>query len=554
LAIQQKLADANPADTQFQSDLADSHNCIGVVLTRMGKLEEALEPYRKALDIREKLADANPATQFQSDLAESYTNIGDVLGRMGKWKEALAPLRTASAIYQKLADANPAVTASQRLLGASHMGIGNVLLETGKLEEALASFRKDLAIREKLVEANLANTAFQDMLAAKYTNIGYVLVRMGKSEEALKYLEETLQRMNAKHGPDHPLTLVALDGVAQGYLTVAALQAWLGQEQEWAATCERGLSLARDTKSVAVAERVARVCSLRPSNDKRHRAALLLAQRGMELGKGNRFFLPYFHMGLGMAEYRSGHFDKADAALLAAMESGKDNPHVAGTSAFYLALSLFRQGKLVVECPTVPEYRAVLGGIQSNLGRMFLEVSKEPETALMWCEKAVATQEEALRRGSTLGRGQSGLQEAHKVRADALSALHRHAAALKDYDKMVELARESERHFARSIRAAGLVRAGQVAAAIEEAEELAKNGDSLVLYQAACVYALASVPTKANPISPAQQVKYAERAIALLRQAVAKGFRDVNNMKNDDDLKSLRPRDDFQKLLRDMQK
>jgi hypothetical protein len=74
------------------------------------------------------------------------------------------------------------------------------------------------------------------------------------------------------------------------------------------------------------------------------------------------------------------------------------------------------------------------------------------------------------------------------------------------------------------------------------------------LYIVARVYALASVPTKANPISPEQQAKYAERAIALLRQTVAKGFMDVNHMKNDDDLKSLRERDDFQKLLRDMQK
>jgi hypothetical protein len=92
------------------------------------------------------------------------------------------------------------------------------------------------------------------------------------------------------------------------------------------------------------------------------------------------------------------------------------------------------------------------------------------------------------------------------------------------------------------------------AAAIEEAEELAKNADSLLLYNAACVFALASKPTKANPISPEKQAKYAERAVALLRQVVAKGGSDANEMKNDDDLKPLPPRDDFQKLLRDMQK
>ena len=70
----------------------------------------------------------------------------------------------------------------------------------------------------------------------------------------------------------------------------------------------------------------------------------------------------------------------------------------------------------------------------------------------------------------------------------------------------------------------------------------------------ASVHALASKPTKTNPIAPEQQAKYAERAVALLRQAVAKGYSDVNGMKNDDDLKPLRLRDDFQELLREMQK
>jgi hypothetical protein len=173
-----------------------------------------------------------------------------------------------------------------------------------------------------------------------------VLVRTGKAEEAQKYLEEILQLLKAKLGPDHPATVVALDGVAGVYLAVGAQQAWLGQEQEWAATCERGLSLARDTKSVYTLSRVAKLCSLRPSNDNTCRAALVLARRAVELGKGDHYLMQaWFQMTLGLAEYRSGHFVEANATLLAAIEAGKDEPRIAGTSAFYRALSLFRQGK-----------------------------------------------------------------------------------------------------------------------------------------------------------------------------------------------------------------
>src|SRR5262249_46909824 len=96
-------------------------------------------------------------------------------------------------------------------------------------------------------------------------------------------------------------------------------------------------------RSVLAGERMAKRCTLPPADVKRHEAALVLARRAVELGKEHRFF-PYFQMALGMAEYRSGHFAAADSALTAAMQAGKNNSHIAGTSAFYLAMSLFRQG------------------------------------------------------------------------------------------------------------------------------------------------------------------------------------------------------------------
>jgi hypothetical protein len=41
----------------------------------------------------------------------------------------------------------------------------------------------------------------------------------------------------------------------------------------------------------------------------------------------------------------------------------------------------------------------------------------------------------------------------------------------------------------------------------------------------------------------------ADRALALLRQAVARGYKDTAHMKKDADLQPLRAREDFKKLL-----
>jgi hypothetical protein len=64
----------------------------------------------------------------------------------------------------------------------------------------------------------------------------------------------------------------------------------------------------------------------------------------VELGKGHGSLF-YFQLALGMAEYRCGHYAAADAALRDASQLGAQDYYVSGTTAFYWAMSLFRQGK-----------------------------------------------------------------------------------------------------------------------------------------------------------------------------------------------------------------
>ncbi len=108
------LAASLEAESQtdaVRTQLAAGHHGIGYVLREAGKLDEALREYQKARDLRQKLAEANPAgTAFQRDLAVSQNNIGLVLSRTGKREEALKELQKARAIWQQLAYDSPGVT------------------------------------------------------------------------------------------------------------------------------------------------------------------------------------------------------------------------------------------------------------------------------------------------------------------------------------------------------------------------------------------------------------------------------------------------------------
>jgi hypothetical protein len=125
-------------------------------------------------------------------------------------------------------------------------------------------------------------------------------------------------------------------------LQVAGLQAWFGQDKELADTCGRALESARGIVDPGELFDLAWICCLRPSPDtSRREAALALARKAEEHAKGHY----YVKLPLGMAEYRSGNFVEADAALLAAVKYSRLRPPLPGTANFYRAMSLFRQGK-----------------------------------------------------------------------------------------------------------------------------------------------------------------------------------------------------------------
>ena len=93
------------------------------------------------------------------------------------------------------------------------------------------------------------------------------------------------------------------------------------------------------------------------------------------------------------------------------------------------------------------------------------------------------------------------------------------------------------------------MQAGQTAEAIAEVAELTKASiwSADQWYAFACVYAVAS-----SRIADQKQA-YADRALELLRQAVKAGYTNADQLAKDPNLGPLRQREDFQKLLAELQ-
>lgn len=150
-------------------------------------------------------------------------------------------------------------------------------------------------------------------------------VAAGRTREAVPHLA----KLSATKLTDHLLMM-----------KVAALQGWFGQDKELAATRKWLIGLSTDTNDPNTG--VARACCIAPLTDKTELESLLAIGRTFtnNSSKHGRFGW----LAAGMAEYRNGN---DAAAITALLRVGPDSEPawLYGTTKFYRAMALFRQGK-----------------------------------------------------------------------------------------------------------------------------------------------------------------------------------------------------------------
>ena len=165
LAIADRLAKADPGNTDLQRDLSDSYSLVGVALEAQRNLPEALKSYRDGLAIADRLASADTGnTDLQGDLSKSYRLIGligEVLVAQRNLPEALNSYRDALVIADRLAKADIGNSDRQHDLSETYREIGDVFVVQGNFPEALKSFRNGLAITGRLAKVEPDNTEWE---------------------------------------------------------------------------------------------------------------------------------------------------------------------------------------------------------------------------------------------------------------------------------------------------------------------------------------------------------------------------------------------------------
>jgi non-specific serine/threonine protein kinase/serine/threonine-protein kinase len=449
------------------------------------------------------------------DTLDSMTRLATSYAALGRQVEALKLKEQTLALHKaKLGPDDPATLWSMNNLANSY---GDV----GRHAEAIKLHKETLALRKAKLGPDDPDTLWSMF------NLACSYVEVGRHAEALKLFEHTLAVHKAKLGPDHPDTLMSMYNVAECY-------AALGRQIEALKLREQTLALRKAKLGPDHPETLWSMNSLAASYAVvgRQAEALKLLQetlalRKAKLGPDDPDTLK--SMGNLAATYT--YFGRHAEALKLLQETltlqkaklGPDDPDTL-KSMNNLAISYAAVGRqaesLKLREKTLALRKAKLGpdhadtlSSMDNLSNSYAVLGRDAE-ALKLREETLAL------RKAKLGADHLDTLRSIDNLADSYSNIGRHAEALK------------VREEALTLRKAKL--------GPDHPETLTS------IYNVACSHAL-MIPKASN------RAKEAELAMEWLRSAVAAGYHDVAQMKKDKDLDSLRTREDFKKLLAELE-
>ena len=145
----QKLADDNPAFSEFRNRLADSHTNIGWLLVQNGRAAEAVAECSRAEAIQTRLVQENPSVpDYRNRLASCQTNSATALLRVGRPAEALALCERAVRLEEALVKGDPETAEYRVRLGESLLRRGLARRDEGDAAGAAADWRRADALLE----------------------------------------------------------------------------------------------------------------------------------------------------------------------------------------------------------------------------------------------------------------------------------------------------------------------------------------------------------------------------------------------------------------------
>jgi tetratricopeptide (TPR) repeat protein/predicted Ser/Thr protein kinase len=480
---------------------------------RRALLQDALVFYQGFL--RERATD--PIVQQETALA--YYRVAEIQRMLGDNAESHDAYEHAIGLFGDLVNRFPDRPDYAHDLANAYNYLGELERTIGRLDDAEQSYRKAIGLQQPLVGGHDAEPAHRAAHARSLYNLGIVLKNTGRSDDA------DLAYANA---------VTILEELCEQHHGEAKFRLELAQ-----CLINRGILL-KDTRKLAEAE-----------------AAYDHAIQILEELIGEHPAKLEYRLALAACSNNMGNLLLADASRYGDV-----------TSHFQRAFDLYE--KLVSDFPSVPSHRRELANGCNSLAALLSRTGKMPEARRKW-ERGREIAEVLVGEFpdvpdyhqilggilGNLGASMTSPDDAPLAREMLESAVRHERTALEFNPQHPAYRLFLRTDYLRLARAA--VRQGDHVRAAEVTRLAAELGFDTAGDCQRAAFVLAECITRAgrdDQLSDDQKKDSIDRcaaeATALLRQAIDKGYRNLNTLRTDATLAPLQTRADFQTLLAEL--
>jgi serine/threonine protein kinase len=159
LARHEPRVKQSPGATESRLELARNYHLLAYLLTETGKTWEAVEQFRQAVAIEERLVEEFPSVAYRLQLAQSRRNLANALIDTGGGPEAERILRQLVKLLETLRVEIPDLPECAEQLARSYRSLGYLLWDTAGPREAAPALHQARAVFEELA------TRHRDVLA-----------------------------------------------------------------------------------------------------------------------------------------------------------------------------------------------------------------------------------------------------------------------------------------------------------------------------------------------------------------------------------------------------
>jgi tetratricopeptide (TPR) repeat protein len=241
-------------DPALRTELADTYFRLGLINTAVGAKQQALASYRQALALYEELRRADPGNSWiLAQQAHVHNNTGFLRDGLGQGLRALDAFRQARKLHEQRLQAHPNDPGAQNDLSITLSNLGAMYGRMGRSGQALDCLERARALQEQLTRTWPDDPIYRSQLATTVHNIGAQLEHLTRPKECMACFQEALA-MREDLARRYPRVLTFQSRLAESYRCVGDRLRAQGETKKALEALGRGQDilerLVRDNPSV----------------------------------------------------------------------------------------------------------------------------------------------------------------------------------------------------------------------------------------------------------------------------------------------------------------